>query len=166
MWNQKSLVQNVLGSKSYITVTIVTRYFTLYCINKYFGKNFHFHSNLSFNLTLALALDCLGNYKSWNVLKTEFKLTGSLYFSCMELINPITSNFKHNYSNANLLLLSHHLIKKNNLISLDKLHCCELYNILIYTSPHQPTSTYILKIFLPSKSQTGRIFTYFLKKYL
>ena len=145
----------------------MTRYFTLYCINKYFGKNY-FHSNLSFNLTLALALalDCLGNYKSWNVLKTEFKLTRSLYFSCMELINPITSNFKHNYSNANLLLLSHHLIKKNNLISLDKLHCWELDNILIYTSPHQPTSTYILKIFLPSKSQTGRIFTYFLKKYL
>ena len=25
----------------------------LYSINKYFGKNFHFHSNLSFNLALV-----------------------------------------------------------------------------------------------------------------
>ena len=39
-----------------------------------------------------------------------------------------------------MLLLNHHLVKKNNLISLDKLHCRELYNILVYISPHKPTS--------------------------
>ena len=47
---------------------------------------------------------------------------------------------KHNCSSANLLLLNHHLIKKNNLISLNKLHCRELYDVLVYTSPDQPTS--------------------------
>ena len=47
---------------------------------------------------------------------------------------------KHNCSNATLLLRNHHLIRKNNLISLDQLHCWELYNILVYTSPHKPTS--------------------------
>ena len=47
---------------------------------------------------------------------------------------------KHNCNSANLLLLNHHLIKKSNLISHDKLHSWELYNILVYTSPHKPTS--------------------------
>ena len=37
-------------------------------------KNVNFIDNL---------LDYLGNVKSWNVLKTEFKLADSLYFSCM-----------------------------------------------------------------------------------
>ena len=77
--------------------------------------------NVNFINTL---LDCLGNFKSWNVLKTEFKLADSLYFSWMQLINAIPLNWKtiikHNCSSANLLLLNHHLIKKNNLISLDK----------------------------------------------
>ena len=62
----------------------------------------------------------------------------------MQLINAIPWNrktiIKHNCSSANLLLLNHHLMKKNNLKSLDKLHCRELYNILLYTSPHKPTS--------------------------
>ena len=85
-------------------------------------------------------LDCLGNFKSWNVLKTEFKLADSLHFSWMKLINAIPLNWKtiikHNCSSANLLLLNHHLIKKNNFIS----RCRELYNILVHTSPHKPTS--------------------------
>ena len=62
----------------------------------------------------------------------------------MQLINAIPLNcktiIKHNCSSTNLLLLNHHLIKDTNLISLDKLHYRELYNILVYTSPHKPTS--------------------------
>ena len=62
----------------------------------------------------------------------------------MQLINSIPLNWrniiKNNCSSTNLLLLNHHLVKKNNLISLDKLHCQELYNILVYISPHKPTS--------------------------
>ena len=47
---------------------------------------------------------------------------------------------KHNCSSANVSLLNHHLIKKNNLINLDKLYCWELNKISIYTSPRQPAS--------------------------
>ena len=65
-------------------------------------------------------------------------------FLGMQLINAIPLNWKliikHNCSSANLLLLNPYLIKKNNLISLDKLHCREPYNILVYTSAHKPTS--------------------------
>ena len=75
----------------------------------------------------------------------------------MQLINAIPPNWKtiikHNCSNANLLLLNHHLIKKNNSISLDKLHCRELYNILVYTSPHKQPLKYILRIFFTSKKK-------------
>ena len=62
----------------------------------------------------------------------------------MQLTNAIPLNWKtiikHNCSSANLLLLNHHLIKKNNLISLNKLHSRELYDVLVYTSPDKPTS--------------------------
>ena len=62
----------------------------------------------------------------------------------MQLINAIPLNWqtsiKHNCSSRNLLLLNHHLIKKDNVISLDKLHSRELCNILVYTSPHKPAS--------------------------
>ena len=47
---------------------------------------------------------------------------------------------KNNFSITNLSFLNHHLVKKNNLKSLDKLHCQELYNMFVYISPHKPTS--------------------------
>ena len=74
----------------------------------------------------------------------QFKLANSLYFSWMYLIDAIPLNWKtivkHTCNSPNLLLLNHHLIKKNNLISLDKLHSRELHKILVYTSPHKLTS--------------------------
>ena len=74
-------------------------------LSSFSDKNVNFINNL---------LDCLGNFKPCNVLKTEFKLTNSLYFSWMQLIKVITLNLKtitkHNCSSANLLLLNHHLI--------------------------------------------------------
>ena len=71
----------------------------------------------------------------------------------MQLVNVIPLNWKtiikNNYSRANLLLLNHHLIKKNNLISLDRLHYRELSNILVYTSPHKSTcQVYFENLFL------------------
>ena len=76
----------------------------------------------------------------------------------MQLINAIPLNWKtiikHNCSSANLLLLNHHLIKENNLISLDKLYCRELHNIYnVYTFPHKPTClVYFENIFREFKS--------------
>ena len=176
----------------------------LFLINKYFGKNVHFHPNLFFNSSfvdsfpefykqilinwgtyfvsnseipsciqsnclwynrhllidsrpvyqqsmpvknvnfLNNLLDSLGNFKLCHELKAEFNLPNNLYFSCMQLIDSMPLNWrntiKDNYSSTNLLLVNHHLVKKNNLISLDILHCQELYNILVYISPHKPTS--------------------------
>ena len=149
-----------------MTVTIMTGKLYHYIINKCFGKNFHFRSNLSFNLVLVdnfpefykqvfinwsnyfvsnfkvpsciqsnvlwynkhilidnkpvylssfsnkivnfinNLLDCLGNFKSQNVLKTKFKLADTLYFSWMQLMNIIPLNWKtiikYNCSSANM----------------------------------------------------------------
>ena len=104
-------------------------------LSRFSDKNVNFLDNLT---------DCSGSFKSWTILKTEFNLADSLYFSWMQLVNAIPTNWKttikNNCSSTDLLLLNHHLIKKNNLTGLDKLHCRELYNILVYASPHKPTS--------------------------
>ena len=89
-------------------------------------------------------LDGSGNFKSWNELKTEFKLADNLYISWMQLINSIVLNWrtiiKSNCNSTNVLLFNHHVLKKRNLINLDKLYCWELYNILVSISPNKPTS--------------------------
>ena len=104
-------------------------------LQSFADKNINFLDNL---------LDGSGNFKSWNELRVEFNLVDNWYFSWMQLINSIALNWrniiKKNCSSTNLLLLNHHLTKKNNLISLDKLNCLELYNMLVYISPHKPTS--------------------------
>ena len=86
-------------------------------LQSFADKNVNFLDNL---------LDGSGNFKSWKELKTEFNLPDCLYFSWMQLINSIPLNWrniKNNCSSTNLLLLNHDLVKKNNLISLYKLHC-------------------------------------------
>ena len=161
----------------------------LYFINMYIVKNFDFRSNLSFNFHILIdnepvylstfsdknvnfmnnLLVFLGNFKLWHVLKIEFKLPNSLYFSWTQLISALPLNWKtiikHNCSGINLLLLNLHLIKENNLICFGKLHCRELYNILVYILFINQPLKYILKIFFASKSYTGRKFTYFLEEF-
>ena len=47
---------------------------------------------------------------------------------------------KNNCSSTNLLLFNQHLVKNNNLISLDKLRVQELCKVLVYIFMHKPTS--------------------------
>ena len=100
-------------------------------------------------------LYCSGNFKSWSELKTEFKPVENLYFSGMQLINSIPLDWrniiKNNCISTNLLLLNHHLVKKNNLISLDKLHFQELCNMLVYISAHKLMFQLFFKIYFKSK---------------
>ena len=177
------------------------RIIPLFLINKYFGKSFHYHLNLPFNLSLIDSfpefykqilinwstcfvsnsevpssnqlnflwynkhllidnrpvylqsfadkdfdfldnlLDGSGIFKSWNEIKAEFNLADNLYFSWLQLINSIPLNWQNtitnNCSSTNLLLPKHHLVKKNNLISIDKLYFQELYNMLTWSPRRQ-----------------------------
>ena len=76
-------------------------------ISSFYDKNINFINNL---------LDYLGNFKSWNVLKTEFKLADSLYFSWMQLINAIPLNWKtiikHNRSSEDFITCKSSFNKK------------------------------------------------------
>ena len=176
----------------------------LHLISKSFGKNFNFHSNLSFNIKsiqsfpdfykqifmnwsnhlsatsdlpsfilsnflwynkdiaigdgpdcflsfsnrkinyVGQLFDNFGNIKRWNDFKTEFSILDKFYFSYIQLLDAIPSKWKTiikgNTINSNLSYSSHHLIKKNNIIGIEKLTSKELYILLIETIPHKPTS--------------------------
>ena len=76
----------------------------------------------------------------------------------MQLINFIPLNWRiiNNCSSTNLFLLNHHLAKKNNLINPDKLHSHELYNMLVYISPHKPTSQLYFECFFREQDLNWR----------
>ena len=162
----------------------------LYLINKYFGNNFKFHSNLSIDkkilknfpkyyeeifmswsnhfssisevpscilssvlwnncsirinrkpitfrvlsnqnlIYLHQLFDNNGRIKNWDNIKSELELNDFLYFQWRQLVHSIPQKWKliikDNY-NDNLLYSNYHLIKKNNVLSLDKLNAKELY---------------------------------------
>ena len=102
----------------------------------------HFSNN---NLNYVTQLfDDTGNTKEWMKLKHEFNLNNNLYFKWMQLIYSIPQKWKNtindNRISENLLLLNHHLIKCNILLSLEKLNSKELYWIQLTCDFCKPTS--------------------------
>ena len=77
-----------------------------------------------------------GKIKSWNDLKNEFKIEQRLYFTWVQLVNAIPSNWKNNLKehsdtySQNPILLDHHLVKSNSLSNIEKLELKELYCII------------------------------------
>ena len=86
---------------------------------------------------LGNLLDGSGIFKSWNELKAKLNLADNLYFSWLQLINSIPLNWrntiKNNCSSTNLLVPKHHLVKKNNIKSIDKFYFQEICNMLIWS---------------------------------
>ena len=68
----------------------------------------------------------------------------------MQICHAIPTSWKQTVKgfqvSNDILLLDHHLIAKNRLISIEKLSSKELYNILIFLSPKVPLLKVILKI--------------------
>ena len=86
-----------------------------------------------------------GEIRSWNDLKTEFKLEQQLYFKWVQLVNAIPSNWKNNLKHTdtylqNLILLDHHLGKSNCLFSIEKLELREFYCIINSSRNNKPMS--------------------------
>ena len=90
----------------------------------------HF-SNNHLNYVTQLLYDT-GNTKEWVKLKHEFNLNKNFYFNWMNFIHLIPQKWKNiiknNRISKNLLLLNHHLVKSNILLSLEK-NSKELYLI-------------------------------------
>ena len=92
---------------------------------------------------LCQFFDSYGNLKSWDTLKSDFNLNKTLYFKWLQLSHAIPKTWKQaikgNPVVNDTLLLDHHLIVKNRLISVEKCSSKELYNMLIL-NPKIPTS--------------------------
>ena len=108
---------------------------------------FKYFSNNNLNYVTQLFYDT-ANTKEWVKLKHKFNLNNSLYFNWMQLIHSIPQkwkNIKINNISENLLFLNHQLIKRNILLSLDKLNSKELYLIQIIRDFYKPTSQIYLE---------------------
>ena len=92
------------------------------------NKNIKYVSNLFSNF---------GEIKSWGKVMDEYNLDKKFYFKCYLIINTIASSWKLTLLNdngncQNLEYLSHHLIKNNQILALEKLIPKELYSLSIF----------------------------------
>ena len=105
-------------------------------------------------LSSVLWNNCSIRINSKPITFSELELNDSLYFQWRQLVNSNPQKWKliikDNY-NDNLLYSNHHLIKKNNVLSLDKLNAKELYSMLVYDAPHKPTSQKYFEQLFPSE---------------
>ena len=91
--------------------------------------------------------------KKWNELKTEFDLIEKEKFLSVQIIHALPISWKEilrNYTESinNLVIRDHHLIKKYQVLSLNKLNSATLYEILIEANKIKPTSqTYFENLF-------------------
>ena len=83
--------------------------------------------------------------KKWNELKTEFDLIENEKFLIVQIIHALPISWKEilrNYTESinNLVIQDHHLIKKHQMLSLNKLNRATLHEILTDANNVEPTS--------------------------
>ena len=104
---------------------------------------FRHFSDKGLNFAYQL-FDNNGEVKSCSILKEEFDFSNIANFKWQQLIYAMPPFWKEiikETDNAdNLLLPNHHLIKKNTLISIEKLNPRQLYSLLVYTHSYISTS--------------------------
>ena len=77
-----------------------------------------------------------GMAKAWLDIKTQFNLSNKQHYFWIQLINAIPKSWKEELRRSNhisdaLSLYDHHMIKKNQIYSLDKCNSKELYCLQI-----------------------------------
>ena len=94
-----------------------------------------------------------GEIKSWEKVMDEFNLDKTFYFKWYQITHTIPSSWKltllnDNGSCQNLEYLSHHLIKNNQILALEKVIPKELYSLSIFLKTEIPTSQkYFMRLF-------------------
>ena len=83
--------------------------------------------------------------KKWDKLKTEFDLIENEKFLVVQIAHALPISWKEilqNYTESinNLVIQDHHLIKKHQILSLNKLNSATLYEILIDSDKIESTS--------------------------
>ena len=111
-------------------------------MQKFFRKNYV--SNL---------FSDFGEIKSWEKVMDEFNLDKKFYFKWYQIIHTIPSSWKLTLLNdngncRNLEYLSHHLIKNDQILALEKHIPKELYSRSIFLKTEIPTSQkYFIRLF-------------------
>ena len=105
-----------------------------------------------------------GMAKAWWDIKTQFNLSNKQYYFWIQLIKAIPKSWKEELRRSNripdaLPVYDHHLIKKNQIYSLDKCNSKELYCLQIYLNNSKTRSQLYLKISFKSKTLTGNMYT-------
>ena len=91
--------------------------------------------------------------KRWDELKTEFDLTENEKFLFVQIIHALPISWKeilcnYNESINDRVIQDHHLIKKYQILPLNKLNSATLYEIIIDANNVKPTSqTYFENLF-------------------
>jgi len=105
--------------------------------NRYFSsKNINFVGQL---------FEDNGTLKSWERIKEEHCLSDNKKFFWMQLIDAIPKAWKTAISNdkgnaKNLTIYDHHIIKRNQVVSIIKLDSKELYSVPVYFADSKPTA--------------------------
>ena len=102
-----------------------------------------------------------GNLKSWVNFVHEYKILKKMYFKWFQLIHAIPKSWKKDIkidqgNCRNLLCLNHHLIKNNQIYSIEKLKANELYSLSISLKNTVPTSQKYFENFFPNLSFTWK----------
>ena len=119
--------------------------------NQSFFNIFFSSKNINF---LGQLFECNGTLKAWEKIKEEFCLPDQKKFFWIHLIDAIPMSWKTCILNDkgnpnNLTFYDHHIIKKNQIISVEKLSSKELYSISVYYAESKPTAQIYYEKLLP-----------------
>ena len=93
-------------------------------------------------------------FKSWGEIRTEYNLEEKMFYKWFQLYHAIPNQWKRiikttNDSCTNIVYLSHHLVKNNRIVALEKLHSKEIYSLIISLNMSTPTpQQYFKTLFL------------------
>ena len=78
-----------------------------------------------------------GVFKSWSEIKSEYNLEEKMFYKSCQLCHAISNQWKRiiktaNDSCINIVYLSHHLVKNNRIVALEKIHLKEIYLLITF----------------------------------
>ena len=87
----------------------------------------------------------IGIIKPWKDLKIEFHLKDTLKLYGLQIVNALPKSwkdiiFKDKRNAKNLVIFDHHIVRKSEICSLNKLTNKELYLILVDVNTVKPTA--------------------------
>ena len=150
-----SIHRNTFAFLSNIPSCLKSQFFWFNNDIKINNKPFHFQvfskENINFDNHLCKPSGVL---KSWSEIKTEYNLLEKMFYKWFQLYHAISKQWKRrskttNESCTNIVYLSHHLVKNNRIVALEKLPSKEIYSIIISQNVTTPTSQQYFKTFSP-----------------